>query len=80
MSDDPRFEPVKGPPDGAYENFYGAPAVSYFFQSLILWISSRRKSGPITPPLDPISGPFELHERPRATNSAGSAVEEVKYE
>jgi hypothetical protein len=75
MSDDPCFEPVKGPPDVAYENYYDAPAVKPFFSIVHLWIG-RRKSGLITPPLDP----GELHERPRTTNSAGSAVEGAKYE
>jgi len=79
MSNDPRFEPVKGPPDVAYENYYGAPAVKLLFLIVDLWIG-RRRSGLITPPLDPTSGPIELHERSRTTNPAGSAVEGAKYE
>ena len=69
MSDYPRFEPVKGPPDVAYRNYYGGPVVKLLFSIVDLW-SGRPKDAPV---IDPVSGPIEIHERPYP---AGSALEQ----
>ena len=71
MSDYPRFEPVKGPPDATYQNYYGGPAVKLLFLIVDLW-TGRPKGRRSTPVLDPATGPIEIHE---SRSPAGSALD-----
>lgn len=65
MSDHPRYEAVKGPPDTAYRQYGGAGLVE-----LVFWLADRWRgnAGAATVraahALDPTSGPIEIRERP----------------
>lgn len=83
MTDYPRFEIVKGPPDDVYKAYHGARVVSLVFALVDRWRGSgaygQRARG-----LDPASGAYEVHERPlaapaesRAPSFARSAPEDA---
>ena len=65
MTDHPRYEPVKGPPDTAHRHYGGARLVD-----LVLWLVDRWRGSAgaaavrAAPALDPSSGQIEIHERP----------------
>lgn len=65
MTDHPRYEPVKGPPDTAHQHYGGARLVD-----LVLWLVDRWRGSagaatvPAAPALDPSNGLIEIHERP----------------
>jgi hypothetical protein len=65
MTDHPRYEPVKGPPDTAHRHYAGARLVDLVLLLVDRW---RGSAGAATvraaPALDPSSGQIELHERP----------------
>jgi hypothetical protein len=65
MTDHPRYEPVKGPPDTAHGHYGGAGLVDLVFRL----VDRRRGSAGAAavraaPALDPASGQIEIHERP----------------
>jgi hypothetical protein len=65
MTDHPRYEAVKGPPDTAHRHYGGGALVD-----LVLRLVDRRRgsarAAPVraAPALDPSSGQVEIHERP----------------
>lgn len=65
MTDHPRYEQVKGPPDTAHRHYGGAGLVELVFSLTDRW---RGSAGAATVrgarALDPSSGPIEIHERP----------------
>lgn len=80
MTDHPRYEPVKGPPDTAHRHYGGARLVD-----LALRLVDRRRGSAgaagvrAAPALDPSGGRIEMHERPRqqgpaAERSAGDEL------
>jgi hypothetical protein len=79
MSDWPRFEQVKGPPDTAHEHYFGGRLVG-----LVFHLIDRRRGGAgaaavqAAPALDPASGAIQIHERPgpRTTATLRSASAE----
>ena len=65
MTDHPRFEPVKGPPDTAYRHYGGGELVDVVLRLVDRWRGSAGAAAVRTAPaLDPCSGPIEVHERP----------------
>ena len=67
MTDYPRFEPVKGPPEVAYRAYHGGRLVDLVFWLVDHWTGKPRA----VPVLDPASGPVEVHERLPTRGSAG---------
>jgi hypothetical protein len=65
MTDHPRYEAVKGPPDTAHRHYGGGALVDLVFRLVDRW---RGGAGAATvraaPALDPSSGRIEIHERP----------------
>jgi hypothetical protein len=81
MTDHPRYEAVKGPPDTAHRHYGGGALVD-----LVLRLVDRRRgsAGAATvraaPALDPSSGPIEIRERPpqQGPVSRSSAADEQR--
>ena len=61
MTDYPRYEPVKGPPDVAHRGYHGGRVVDLVFHLVDRWRAMPPRT--VTPELDPASGSLELHER-----------------
>jgi hypothetical protein len=65
MTDYPRYEPVKGPPDTAHRHYGGARLVDLVFRLVDRWRGSAGAAMVrVAPALDPSSGQTEIHERP----------------
>jgi hypothetical protein len=65
MTDHPRFEPVKGPPDSAHRHYGGAGLVDLVLRLVDRWRGSAGAAAVrAAPALDPASGQIEIHERP----------------
>ena len=76
MTDYPRFERVKGPPDVAHRRYHGGPIVDLLLSIIDGW-SGRPRAGLTAPTLDPASGAIELHERPPTRRASGT--EEIAH-
>jgi hypothetical protein len=64
MTDHPRYEPVKGPPDTAHRQYGGAGLVDLVLRLVDRWRGSAGAAGARgAPALDPSSGRIEIHER-----------------
>jgi hypothetical protein len=65
MTDHPRYEPVKGPPDTAHRHYGGAGLVDLVLRLVDRWRGSAGAAAVrAAPALDPSSGAIEVHERP----------------
>ena len=65
MTDHPRYEPVKGPPDTAHRHYGGARLVDLVLRLVDRWRGSAGAAAVrAAPALDPASGRIEIHERP----------------
>ena len=65
MTDHPRYEPVKGPPDIAHRCYGGAGLVDLVLRLVDRWRGSAGAAAVrAAPALDPSSGQIEIHERP----------------
>jgi hypothetical protein len=59
MTDQPRFEPAKGPPEEAHRHYNGACLVELLLQ-LVDWMAGRRGGGLVrsAPAHDPAGAPI----------------------
>jgi len=64
MTDHPRFEPVKGPPETAHRRYEGARLVDLVLRLVDRWRGSAGAAARAAPALDPSRGQIEIHERP----------------
>jgi hypothetical protein len=65
MTDHPRYEPVKSPPDTAHRHYGGAKLVDLVLRLVDRWRESAGAAAVrAAPALDPSSGRIEIHERP----------------
>jgi hypothetical protein len=64
MTDHPRFEPVKGPPETAHRRYEGARLVDLVLRLVDRWRGSAGAAVRAAPALDPSRGQIEIHERP----------------
>jgi hypothetical protein len=65
MTDHPRYEPVKGPPDTARRHYGGAGLVDRLLRLDDRWRGSAGAAAVrAAPALDSSSGQIEIHERP----------------
>ena len=65
MTDHPRYETVKGPPDTAHRHYGGAGLVDLVLRLVDRWRGSAGAAAVrAAPALDPSSGQIEIHERP----------------
>jgi hypothetical protein len=65
MTDHPRYEPVKGPPDTAHRHYGGGGLVDLVLRLVDRWRGSAGAAVVrAAPALDPVSGQIEIHERP----------------
>ena len=65
MTDHPRYEPVKGPPDTAHRHYGGAGLVDLVLRLVDRWRGSAGAAAVrAAPALNPSSGEIEIHERP----------------
>jgi hypothetical protein len=82
MTDHPRYETVKGPPDTAHRHYAGARLVDLAFRLVDRWRGSAGAAAVrAAPALDPSSGQIEIHERPPRQGRAAerSAPEELLH-
>ena len=80
MTDHPRYEPVKGPPDTAHRHYGGGGLVDLVLRLVDRWRGSAGAAAVrAAPALDPSSGQIEIHERPPRLGPAGerSAADEL---
>jgi len=64
MTDYPRFEAIKGPPDTAHQHYNGGRLVDLVFRLIDRWRGGAGAAAVrAAPALDPASGPIEIHER-----------------
>jgi hypothetical protein len=73
MTDEPRFEPVKGEPQVAHEAYYGGALVSLVFRLVDRW-RGRRQGEANAPAVATSGGGIEIHERPPVVASAAAAL------
>ena len=65
MTDHPRYEPVKGPPDTAHRHYGGAGLVDLVLRLVDRWRGGAGAAAVrAAPALDPSSGRIEIHEQP----------------
>src|SRR5262245_27008778 len=65
MTDYPRYEAVKGPPETAHRHYGGAGLVDLAFRVADRWCGGAGAAAVrAAPALDPSSSPVEIHERP----------------
>jgi hypothetical protein len=65
MTDHPRYEPVKGPPDTAHRHYGGGGLVDLVLRLVDRWRGSAGAAAVrAAPALDPSSGRIEIQERP----------------
>jgi hypothetical protein len=80
MTDHPRYEPVKGPPETAHRHYGGAGLVDLVLR---LVDRSRRSAGAAAvraaPALDPCSGRIEIHERPPRQGPVRAATDDLLH-
>jgi hypothetical protein len=65
MTDNPRYEPVMGPPDTAHRDYHGGRLVGLVFRLIDRWRGGAGAAAVrAAPALDPFIGRIEIHERP----------------
>jgi hypothetical protein len=65
MTDHPRFETVKGPPDKVHQHYYGGQLVGLVFCLIDRWRGGAGAAAVrAAPALDPFIGRIEIHEQP----------------
>jgi hypothetical protein len=72
MSDQPRFEPVRGEPHVAHEAYYGGALVSLVFRLVDRW-RGRRHGQANAPATTDAGDGIEIHERPAVLAPAAAA-------
>jgi hypothetical protein len=73
MTDEPRFEPVRGEPEVAHEAYYGGGLVSLVFRLVDRW-RGRRQGEAKAPAAAHADGGIEIHERPTLLAPAAAVL------